>query len=462
MNTAQEDRIEWNPGKAEVKSAIDDFFSKTGHLDPRKSVVFSDDGATVIEEGEGLTELESYKRVVDKRAIKPFTEIELLPGADESAMGHIFLARGGKAGDVVLKFVRYKEHIPFLKEEARNLSKLGYHKNLIKMHSFSRNGDWIAFERLTQSIDDYLRSEREKRNVEVSRNLEVLSKRIDQLNGEESLTISQQNNLSELEGRVKQYKGILDGGLIPLEVNGVQHGRVLAMLVGCLKALERCEEYKIAHRDIKPENIMYRDNPDGAGLVPKLFDFGASTDLRRKERELRSKPIALAGTFYYMLRDVLKDCYLWQRKNQKGKNPPISELAETFAWGDRAALGLTTYNLLTGIVPYHVRTKVGYENAIKKAGRNVIDRLRVVVDWKNSPVDLDELVKRTDVPHAPQFAEAIGMLLRKDTRLKQVSGYLERYFNKEFHYLFKENSGKTKRINMDDTLRVFRNDVKEK
>ncbi len=461
MNTTEEDpRIEWKPSRAEIKSAIDGVFGKAGHLDLRKTVVFSGDGATVIEEGEGSTELDSYKRAINEKTIGPFTELEELTEADEGTTGHIFLAKGRGVGDVVLKFVRYKEHVPFLEEEAINLSKLGCHKNLIKLHSFNSKQGWLAFERLTQPIDDYLRSEKKKRNKEISDNLEVLSRRIDQLR-REPLIASQ--NLKELEERIQQYGDILGDKLIPLGVNGVQHGRVLAMLTGCLKALERCEERKIAHRDIKGENIMYRDNPDG-GLVPKLFDFGASTDLVRKERELRSKPIRVMGTVYYMLRDVLKDCYLWERKNKEGKNPPLSELAETFAFGDRAALGLTTYTLLTGIMPYHIKIKTGYENAIRKTAKNMVDCLRVIVDWKGSPVDLDELVSRTDVPHAPQFAEAIEMLLKKDTKLKQVYGYLERNFYKEFPYLFRESSasGKTKRISVNDTLIVFRNDDKKK
>lgn len=461
--TKEEPGTEWKPDKAEVKRAIDGFFSKIGHLDPRKTMVLSDNGATVIEEGEGFTELESYNRAVNKRAIGPFTELESLTEADEGSTGHIFLAKGRGVGEVVLKFIRYKEHIQFLKEEASNLSKLGYRKNLIKMYSFNSNDGWLAFERLTQPIDDYLRSEKEKRNKELSKNIEFLSKRIDQLNGDESLKISQENNLNELDERVKQYKDVLEDRLIPLEVSGVQHSRVLAMLVGCLRALERCEECKIAHRDIKGENIMYRENTDDAGLVPKLFDFGASLDLVSKERELRSKPIRLMGTVYYMLRGVLEDCYWWEKKNREGKNPPISELAETFAWGDRAALGLTTYTLLTGVMPYHIKIKVGYENAIRKAGSGMEDWLRAVIRWKNSPVDLDELVNRTDVPHAPQFAEAIGMLLEKDMKLKQVYSYLERNFYKEFSYLFKGNSisGKTARVNINDTLSVFRNDAKK-
>ncbi len=108
----------------------------------------------------------------------------------------------------------------------------------------------------------------------------------------------------------------------PLALDEVQ-----AILMQVLAALEAAHERQIVHRDIKPENIMLQSVP-GHGLFVKVLDFGLA-----KFTEDRTATSMLLGTPAYMAYEQL----------MRGQLGP---------WTDLYALGVLSYELMTGKRPY--------------------------------------------------------------------------------------------------------------
>ncbi len=102
---------------------------------------------------------------------------------------------------------------------------------------------------------------------------------------------------------------------------------VQTILMQVLAALEAAHERQIVHRDIKPENIMLQQVP-GHGLFVKVLDFGLA-----KFTEDRTATSMLLGTPAYMAYEQL----------MRGPLGP---------WTDLYALGVLSYELMTGKRPY--------------------------------------------------------------------------------------------------------------
>ena len=102
---------------------------------------------------------------------------------------------------------------------------------------------------------------------------------------------------------------------------------VLKVAEGVLNALSFMHRQGIVHRDIKPSNIMVMDT----GLV-KVTDFGIARLFRGNPAVTHSSGMRV-GTLYYMAPELIRD-------EQVG---PSSDIY---------ALGVTLYQLLTGVLPF--------------------------------------------------------------------------------------------------------------
>ena len=110
--------------------------------------------------------------------------------------------------------------------------------------------------------------------------------------------------------------------------------KILEVLIELLPILKFIHEYQVIHRDIKPENIIRR-SPRG-DLV--LIDFGVAKQLTATSLEQTGTTI---GSFGYAPMEQMK----------YGSAYPASDLF---------SLGVTCFNLLTGIHPSHLYMEQGY------------------------------------------------------------------------------------------------------
>jgi len=117
--------------------------------------------------------------------------------------------------------------------------------------------------------------------------------------------------------------------------------RLLAILRALLWALAYAHEHGVVHRDVKPENVLF-DNVDR----PRLTDFGIAV-YRSDGRRLTNGGFAL-GSATYMAPE--------QARGEK-----VDGRADLYS------IGVLTYELLTGDVPFHA------EDALSLAVRHAVD-----------------------------------------------------------------------------------------
>ena len=103
---------------------------------------------------------------------------------------------------------------------------------------------------------------------------------------------------------------------------------VKELLTGLINAVFYMHEHKIVHRDIKPDNIGFND--EGHAI---LMDFGTSTICEDPSLMVSDTQ----GTFAYWAPEVFT--------------------SQTFSGGgqDVWALGVTTFELLFGILPFGIQ-----------------------------------------------------------------------------------------------------------
>ncbi|HTR05557.1 MAG TPA: serine/threonine-protein kinase PknK, partial [Paraburkholderia sp.] len=111
----------------------------------------------------------------------------------------------------------------------------------------------------------------------------------------------------------------------PLEI-----GRFLRLAIGIIAAMGKMHQRGLVHKDVKPANILV--NPANAEV--RLTGFGIASRLPR-ERQAPEPPETIAGTLAYMAPE------------QTGRmNRSID------ARSDLYALGVTLYQMLTGVLPF--------------------------------------------------------------------------------------------------------------
>src|SRR4051794_4512225 len=127
--------------------------------------------------------------------------------------------------------------------------------------------------------------------------------------------------VSELvEGRALDEL-LADGALSDRDV-----ARIAASLAG---ALDHAHEHGVIHRDVKPGNVLIPQAPHGEAALAKLTDFGVA---RLVGDEPLTRTSDVVGTLAYMA-------------------PEQAEGDEVGAAADLYALGLVTYEALTGVNP---------------------------------------------------------------------------------------------------------------
>src|SRR5215472_13011460 len=110
----------------------------------------------------------------------------------------------------------------------------------------------------------------------------------------------------------------------------MQAGRFLRLAIGIAAAVGKLHERGLVHKDIKPVNILV----NGAIGDVRLTGFGIASRLPRERQSLRP-PETIAGTLAYMAPE------------QTGRmNRSIDSRSDLYA------LGVTFYQMLTGILPF--------------------------------------------------------------------------------------------------------------
>jgi serine/threonine-protein kinase len=116
---------------------------------------------------------------------------------------------------------------------------------------------------------------------------------------------------------------LLDHGKVAIE-------RALPILIQMARALARAHDLEVIHRDLKPENIYLAHNSDGGDLV-KLLDFGIARSMQDTRLTGAGE---VFGTPQYMA-------------------PERITSIEAGPSADLYALGIITYEMLTGRLPFN-------------------------------------------------------------------------------------------------------------
>lgn len=165
-----------------------------------------------------------------------------------------------------------------------------------------------------------------------------------------------------------------DGGVM-------SEDKVVFYVSEVVAATQECHSRGVIHRDIKPENILI----DSSGHV-KLCDFGSALDLQHevasaltaiaaqatKKKDAKKRCASFVGTAEYVAPEILEGC------------------EETTAAVDLWSIGIMTFQLLTGSVPFKGSTEYltmqevlkgtyEYPSAAKvsSAAKDFIDKLLV-------------------------------------------------------------------------------------
>ncbi len=102
---------------------------------------------------------------------------------------------------------------------------------------------------------------------------------------------------------------------------------VVAIVRALLQALAHAHAHGIVHRDVKPENVLFDANGH-----PRLADFGIALGRRRAEPRITREGMALGSTGYMA--------------PEQARGEPLDGRADLYA------LGVLTYEMLTGQPPY--------------------------------------------------------------------------------------------------------------
>jgi serine/threonine protein kinase len=151
--------------------------------------------------------------------------------------------------------------------------------------------------------------------------------------------------------------------------------RSLSIVRQVCAALAEAHAAGIVHRDLKPANVMVCERPDGTDAV-KLVDFGIARDLRATGE--RTMAGIVVGTPAYMAPE------------QARGEPGVDARADVFA------LGVMTYEMLSGQHPYEARGNAIQQIVTRATLRESAPPLSAVTTAKCAP--LDDVLARAIAP----------------------------------------------------------------
>lgn len=179
-------------------------------------------------------------------------------------------------------------------------------------------------------------------------------------------------------------------GQIPLD-------EAVGLVADIAAGLNAAHDFGIVHRDLKPENIMVRTDEHGTHAV--VMDFGlAKAQTVGKELEKLTATGIVLGTPEFMSPEQLR-----------GK--PLDRRSDVYA------LGLVTYEMLTGKLPFDGRTQQALMIARLKEDPKPLHEVRPDLHFPPQvDVVLEKSIRReaSDRYHtAPDFAKAFAAAARE-------------------------------------------------
>ena len=141
---------------------------------------------------------------------------------------------------------------------------------------------------------------------------------------------------------MEYFKGVEIDDYLKNKIGVFPEEKAVPLMIQILKAFSFAHKKGIVHRDIKPGNILINQEADQV----KVLDFGIAK--MKDDISMKTKSGAQIGTVFYM-------------------SPEQVHGKELDARSDIYALGVTFYQMLTGINPYHdLNTEYEIYNKITK------------------------------------------------------------------------------------------------
>ncbi len=172
------------------------------------------------------------------------------------------------------------------------------------------------------------------------------------------------------EGHVYMVMELLSGESLAdrLAYRFVSYREVFDIITPVCGVLGEAHLRDVIHRDLKPENI-YLLEVDGNEEFPKLLDFGIA---KHKREETMTKSGTLWGTPAYM-------------SPEQAQGNPVGAAADIYG------IGIMLYELISGNLPFHASTQMGY--AVKHINEPVRP-LSSIPGLESVPEELDDFLVR--------------------------------------------------------------------
>lgn len=156
------------------------------------------------------------------------------------------------------------------------------------------------------------------------------------------------SDVLDVDGAPVLLMDFVDGPTMKQWLSGNQPSvsQAIFLFTKIVEGMAHAHAHGMIHRDLKPDNIMLE--PDPAGWIPKLMDFGLAKLLDNGQSLGNTRAGATMGTPEFMSPEQVRD------------SADVDERADIFS------LGCIFYQLLTGKSPFRSEDIVGTFNAITK------------------------------------------------------------------------------------------------